>query len=355
MRKLILLNLSLWVVTTSFCQLKAQNIFNNYNQDWLINNFFVTYPGGAGGLYTGITNDVLTVSFYTNGDVGQLKVGCYAPLNTTPILPNLYLGKLTSSLSGTPTPDAQAYHFRITNGYLCVEGTGAQIDASNSTFTVNLRDLFPTQYSYKNAVTIYGYENNIAIASVANASLNQVAYTSFESLVETPTWIYNMNNVGNIVGQARTGNKYYLFQNNVEKIQTQTLPAGRYLLTYWASNNGLGMPIVSIQNGSILRESTEEIAKATWSYYEKLIELNVSGQISLSAGRGVIIDELRLHPEKALMITQTYDIQKGVTSKTDARNISEFYEYDDFGRLIYVRDEHGNIIKQHHYYLKPQN
>lgn len=55
------------------------------------------------------------------------------------------------------------------------------------------------------------------------------------------------------------------------------------------------------------------------------------------------------------ILTYTYDPLIGVTSETDARGYTIYYEYDNFNRLLHVRDEEGNIVTKNDYNYKTNN
>jgi YD repeat-containing protein len=88
----------------------------------------------------------------------------------------------------------------------------------------------------------------------------------------------------------------------------------------------------------------------SWMYKEQFITVTGTPVPSVTIGAtGYVIDEVRLHPVDALMTTYTYDPQKGMTSKTDERNRITYFEYDDLGRLIIIRDQDKNILKSFEY------
>jgi YD repeat-containing protein len=67
------------------------------------------------------------------------------------------------------------------------------------------------------------------------------------------------------------------------------------------------------------------------------------------SGTGVI-DEVRLYPAAAQMTTYTYSPLTGMTTQCDAGNRVTYYFYDALGRLMYVEDQDGNIIKTYQYH-----
>jgi YD repeat-containing protein len=56
--------------------------------------------------------------------------------------------------------------------------------------------------------------------------------------------------------------------------------------------------------------------------------------------------------EHALVTTYTYKPLVGITSMTDPAGLATYYEYDAFGRLLYVKDNYYNIVKKYDYHYK---
>lgn len=64
----------------------------------------------------------------------------------------------------------------------------------------------------------------------------------------------------------------------------------------------------------------------------------------------IYMDEIRVGPADAVFETASYEPAVGLTSRTDARYRSNFYEYDDLGRVTLTRDNDRNILRQYDYY-----
>jgi hypothetical protein len=187
---------------------------------------------------------------------------------------------------------------------------------------------------------IYDYNDKYIVASVINAdpAVDRVAYTSFE----TPTWNGGWSLIGNAnyVNTAVTGvNGFALTGNSLTATITQGKP---YRLTYWANGavtiNGAGAKLITtgpINNG--------------YTYYEYELAATTS---SLSISGNANIDELRLYPQMARMRTVTYDPLIGKTTESDENNRITYYEYDNMGRLRFIKDENRNILRMYEYNFK---
>lgn len=193
---------------------------------------------------------------------------------------------------------------------------------------------------------VYGYGNRLLIAEVTNARQDRIAYTSFES-PDPGHWTYAGVPAGSPTDPGRTGTRYYPLTTGND-LQRTGLPSGRYVLSYWAN----GEVTASGVHYALDRQSSGAAING-WTHHEKIISLSANnGSIRLS-GSGKV-DEVRLHPFDARMVTYTYDPLVGKTSETDANNATLYYDYDEFNRLKRVRDQKGNIIQHYVYHYKGQ-
>ncbi|MBC2844624.1 RHS repeat domain-containing protein [Winogradskyella flava] len=65
-----------------------------------------------------------------------------------------------------------------------------------------------------------------------------------------------------------------------------------------------------------------------------------------------VLDNLRNSLPNAMVSTYTYDPLIGVTSMTDPKGYTVYYEYDSSGRLLRVKDEDGKVMSENAYHYK---
>lgn len=83
-----------------------------------------------------------------------------------------------------------------------------------------------------------------------------------------------------------------------------------------------------------------------WSLVNKVYENN------MVLNEGTAYDEVRVYPYGSEISTYTYDPALGMTSKTDGRGITEFYQYDYMQRLKYILDKDGNVLQSFDYHFR---
>jgi hypothetical protein len=180
---------------------------------------------------------------------------------------------------------------------------------------------------------LWDYINKYPIAQVKNASLADVAATSFEADGQGG-WAFSGTPV--TAAYAPTGIMYYpLSSGSINK--TGLTSTTNYVVSYW-SNSG---SYTVTGSGSVIQGPTIN----GWTYYEQ----SVTGVTSLTISGNGNIDELRLYPANAQLTSYTYSPLVGMTSSCDLNNRVTYYYYDSLGRLYMVKDKDGNIVKMYSY------
>jgi YD repeat-containing protein len=154
---------------------------------------------------------------------------------------------------------------------------------------------------------LWSAQNNNLIAKVSNALPNEVFYENFETSINTNTLFH-------------TGEKSLVGDYTCTFIKPNTKT---YIVDYWYFDG------------------------INWNYIKK----NYTNGMILMEGNN--IDNVRIYPQDAQMIAYTYKTGTGITSEEAPNGIVAKYEYDDFYRLVRVRDQYNNIVKTMDYNYKP--
>ena len=187
---------------------------------------------------------------------------------------------------------------------------------------------------------IWDYLNSEPIAKASNAPVSQIAYTSFEADGKG-NWTFTGAPVTDAT--SPTGGKCYsLAGGNIVK---SGLTSAKSIVSFW-QKTGASVSVTGGTNTSVTGKTING-----WTYYE----YTVTGATTITVSGSGYIDELRLYPSNAQMVTYTYTPLLGMTSACDVDNKITYYFYDGFGRLKWIKDQDLNIIKtiQYHYQSIP--
>lgn len=149
-----------------------------------------------------------------------------------------------------------------------------------------------------------------------------------------------------VAGQLVVDNSYDLTAPNIintrydtyGNVLEQQLPSGVTQVTLWGYKGQY--PIASI-TGS---DYTTVSAVVTQAQIDAIPTSNATGLRTL-------LNQLRTdtRTKQAVITTATYNPLVGLTSETDAKGYTLFYQYDGFGRLSAIRDNNNKIVKQQAY------
>jgi hypothetical protein len=186
-------------------------------------------------------------------------------------------------------------------------------------------------------------------AKVLNSTYGSVAYSSFEhtSLSGFTNWNYN---VAGIVSAADALNGTRVFNLASSSINTILAldPSKKYKVSYWKKLNATTSVSVNANNQPTVKRNGP--LRNNWQYVEVTFTNATSVQITGDA----TIDELRLYPQNAQMVSYIYKDGVGITSQCNENNQYIFWDYDDFNRLKLTKDQDGNILQKNEYKYQVQ-
>ena len=269
-------------------------------------------------------------SVLISGNITQYDQSTYKPISTYAIETT----KPITSLNNETTSGGRFTSLLSDSRYI-LKGQ-LQYDANDNLSVVAKANDINTSY-------LWDYRHSRQIAEVKNAAQADIAYTSFEA-DGNGNWTFT----GTVTADATspTGNNCYnLGQTGGNIIRSGLTSSNTYLVSYWIKNTSTPLTIAGTVSGYPIKGKTIN----NWTCFEH----KITGQTSVTvSGTGTLyIDELRLYPFNAQMVTFTYQPLIGESSQCDGDNRVSYYQYDGFGRLKVVLDQDHNIIKtvQNHY------
>ena len=93
-----------------------------------------------------------------------------------------------------------------------------------------------------------------------------------------------------------------------------------------------------------------------WEYRHEVMSSSTGSlTLSIPASSANPIDNIRFYPEDANATNWTWKGNMGIGSVTDSRGITEYYSYDNYGRLESVRDNDKAQVQGYSYMYSPYN
>lgn len=174
----------------------------------------------------------------------------------------------------------------------------------------------------------------LVLAAVQNATIDKTAYATFD-YTEASGWYISGGNL--TTTESFSGAAYNI---NGGRLFTGSLSLGRYIVQYWSKSGSktvtgtISSKVIKVHNG--------------WSLYEHTVENTSIIEIT---GSG-LIDDVILMPSDAQIVIYKYDLYNRLKSKTDQNRNTTYYDYDGFGRLLFVSDDDENILNKYEYKIQ---
>lgn len=209
-------------------------------------------------------------------------------------------------------------------------------------------------------------DGNRIIAMANNATVDEIFATSFENDPYLHTWNGTFefddtrSKTGNLslrTGDTDTEEDFYYTEIKYPEINEDT----KFNYSAWFYSTGPSADVYLFWNDNIEenheylgydRKNSSSIGKWVFLEGETTVPAGTKKlfmRVDNNGQNDVFFDDLRFYPSDAQMTTYTYDPLIGMTSQTDSNGIITYYEYDDFGRLIRIKDSDGNVVQETEY------
>ncbi|WP_323028500.1 RHS repeat domain-containing protein [Gelidibacter japonicus] len=167
-------------------------------------------------------------------------------------------------------------------------------------------------------------------------SLEAVRTSKGNNALETRLVYYDYDDKGNPLELSRTD--------------------GAHIAYLWGYNQSY--PVIKLENSeadlSVVAESTSNLPVGYGTLESLLLSIeNIANDSQQKLRWKTYNENLRAALPNSMVTTYTYDPLIGVTSMTDPKGYTVYYEYDSFNRLKQVIDAEGNILSKNEYNYKP--
>ncbi|MEO6521021.1 MAG: RHS repeat domain-containing protein [Mucilaginibacter sp.] len=138
---------------------------------------------------------------------------------------------------------------------------------------------------------------------------------------------------------------HYYNYDNLGNVQCMSKEGGAKICYIWGY--GGQFPVARIENAeytAVVAALSSESAILTFRNIPSPTDAQVNSFLApLRINAGLA---------NALVTTETYSTVNGLTSSTDTKGMVTSFQYDDFQRLINVKDKNGNVVKHTDYHYK---
>lgn len=283
------------------------------------------------------TSDIIASTITTWDDTwdGGISNGVWRKNDTYSYIPSFVYSEFpTNKLqisSNSYDQVTASFPWKMTSNIVSYDGFGHAIE------TVNEDGTFQT--------VVYDSQNESLVLAVAsNAKANEVIYSNFES------------GSGTTSGYARTGERSRNQYGGTLLTAPSSTPihGGKWKVGIWYKTSG--NPIYLEPTNSA--EVQYPYNQGQWNFVSLLLDPGESLDLRESAW----FDDITIIPEYASLSYFAYDpLTWKVTAMTGPDHRTNFFEYDDAGRLKSTLDQDKNITQLHEYgygqefYITPDN
>lgn len=220
----------------------------------------------------------------------------------------------------------------------------------------------PTSQTY--SAMHWGFNDRLPIANIRFGQADEVAFSDFETTTEH-TWQATQPEKYVTTATAHSGRSSYHFT----PIYIGQAPALEAILAHRGGStfilsgyiktdrtSAAALTLTTPQGSGEFHAQSIPVPNThdEWQYWETEISLpqwppNMPYyKVNLTGLQGYL-DNLVWHPKQVNFSFRTHDESLGTVAVSSGNGITDFYDKDDLGRTIRIRDQYRNIIKSYQY------
>lgn len=313
----------------------------------------------------------------------EIKISYKYPGNiSTGIYPEMFNNHIyspivekTTTVSGTQTDFQKTEYYKPSTGIYVPKEIYQGVSSTTAERRVNYEayDDFanPLTTSVEKGVKTsykWGYNKQYPIAEIRNSSLTQFYHQNFEDQILDFDGSISLDNTrshtGRYSAKISNGSSTELTSHCTTLTPINLTAKKKFIYSGWiyTDNPSAELFLFMRKAGETgyysYVDNVQTTVKNKWVYLQKEFEVpadvtNIFLRLDNNGVGNVWFDDLRILPSDASMTTYTYTPLVGITSSTDPKGMTTYYEYDNFQRLKNIKDQNGNIIKSYDYQYKP--
>jgi YD repeat-containing protein len=221
----------------------------------------------------------------------------------------------------------------------------------------NYGNLVTTDDAHKHSGTVItNYYTNSPAATFSNAASTEVAFSDFDSYINQAVNFILSGTIVNVPGGHAGNAVNFITSQTFSKTLTKNAQTNSYIFSLWINAAaGSHSLTFTLSNGTPLTYTKTYTGTGAWKYYQFYIPVSTvasSFTVSITTNANIVVDDLLFYPENTEVSTYSYDpVTLFKTTETNTNGISAYYNYDQWGRLIYAYDQNKNIVQKNTYVI----
>ncbi|MFE3872714.1 DUF5977 domain-containing protein [Flavobacterium sp. ZS1P70] len=254
----------------------------------------------------------------------------------------------------------------ITNTTTYTHSNPSHLQLTSQNTTNSKGETFETKYYYPQDPQMVSepFVNEMIVKNMIGSPIDSQTFKGGEKLSEQkteygydpstsnlllPKYIYVKKGAGTIDKNTDKKTTYNQYDTNGTLLQ-YTPESGTPVTIIWGYNKT--QPIAKIENATYSQIAAQVVN------LQNLSDADNDNCITATCKEQLLRNGLNLFrnslPSNTLVTTYTYNPLIGVTSITDPKGLTSYYEYDQFNRLKFIKDQDLNILQRYCYNYKGQ-